>query len=55
MGAVQPLFVNDVVAKTTTLTSGSGNFKVPPYNTLTIKVWGPGGGAGGGGVGLAVK
>ena len=46
-------FFNDVVAKTTTEVSGSGNFFVPPYNQLIIRVWAPGGGAGGGGGGAS--
>jgi hypothetical protein len=31
-----------VVPSVTTFDSGSGNFTVPKYNTLTVEVWGPG-------------
>ena len=48
MGAAgRPAFlINDVVSQTVNYTAGSGSFKVPNYNVLTIRVWGGGGGGG---------
>lgn len=41
---VPTIWMEGVVPSTSVYTAGAGNFRVPKYNRLVIKAWGPGGG-----------